>query len=250
MFMTRSQLIRPPRFNSANDGMPFLVVAALVQLGHKYRIQPVVDEGIRRMSSCFSHELEVWDEANKNMGNALMSYAATDAITVVNIARLTGVHSMLPVALYLCCQLDIDMILNGTPRGDGSREKLAPSDIALCLEQRVCLCHDNVVSALRIWRATPSDDCERRGCLRVFEAVTSDWLDYDTSGLNHAATMDGWNDFFENGEFDLCKPCFEMVKGRATNERRILWKRLPRMFGVSPASGPPIAGVNVTADVK
>ncbi|KAI0731744.1 hypothetical protein C8Q72DRAFT_198512 [Fomitopsis betulina] len=221
--------------NSANGAMPFPVVAALVQLGYKYRIQPVVDEGIRRMSSCFSGNLDIWDEANTNMGNTLMSYASTDAIAVVNIARLTGVHSMLPVALYICCQLDIDTIINGVLCENGSRAQLAPDDIALCLEQRMCLCHDNVISALRIWRPTPSEDCKMRAdrtCVGVLEAVTNDWLNYDTSGLNHAAVMDTWNEFFENGEFDLCEPCLEMVKRRATEERKTLWERLPQLFGV------------------
>ena len=216
--------------------MPFSVVAALVQLGHKYRIQPVLNEGIRRMSSCFSDKLDVWDAANKSMGSALMSYASTDAIAVVNTARLTGVDSMLPVALYLCCQLDIDTILNGVPRADGSRVRLNPDDVALCLERRGSLCHDNVVSALRIWRPTPSEKCEKRGCVRVLEAVNRDWLDYDNSSLNHVAAMDSWDEFFENGEFELCEPCLEMVKERAIEERRTMWERLPRLFGVSPAS--------------
>lgn len=226
--------------------MPFSVVAALVQLGHKYRIQPVLNEGIRRMSSCFSDKLDVWDAANKSMGSALMSYASTDAIAVVNIARLTGVDSMLPVALYLCCQLDIDTILNGVPRADGSRVRLSPDDVVLCLERRGSLCHDNVISALRIWRSTPSERCEtrlKRGCVRVLEAVTSDWLDYDNSDLDHGAAMDGWDDFFENGEFELCEPCLEMVKGRVTEERRTMWERLPQLFGVSPAPDTQTASV-------
>ena len=232
------QLITFPRFNSANERMPFPVAAALVELGHKYRIQPIVNEGIRRITSCFSDKLDVWDAASQNMGSPLMSYASLDAIAVVNIARLTGIHSMLPVALYLCCQLEIDTILNGVLRADGTRARLAPDDMALCLEQRASLRHDNVVSALRIWRPTPSEQCESRsklGCVRVLEAVSGDWLDYDNGGLNHSAAMDGWDEFFEDGEFDLCEPCLEMVRKRAVEERQTMWERLPHLFSVSIA---------------
>ena len=223
--------------------MKFPAVAALVQLGHKYRIQHVLNEGIRRMSSCFSDKLDVWDAVNKNMGSALMTYASTDAIAVVNIARLTGTHSMLPVALYLCCQLDIDTILNGAPgpHADGSRVCLSPDDVALCIEQRGTLLHHNVISALRIWKSTPSEKCEARetrDCVGELERVTSEWIDYDTGDcLNHPDALGGWVEFFQEADFSLCVPCCEMIQKRVTEERRAIWERLPRLFGVSPRPG-------------
>ena len=55
------------------------------------------------------------------------------AIGVVNLARLTGELSLLPLALLVCCQLGA-CILRGFEYSDGAHEELAPADLAMCLE--------------------------------------------------------------------------------------------------------------------
>ncbi|EPT05698.1 hypothetical protein FOMPIDRAFT_1138938, partial [Fomitopsis schrenkii] len=121
------------RFCKASAQMPFSTVAALVRLAEKYRIQALFDEGLKRIKSCFTESLQVYDKVEKKKGSTLMSFADTDAIAAVATARLTNTPSMLPLALNMCCQLDPDMILNGVARANGVVDQLSPADRLGCL---------------------------------------------------------------------------------------------------------------------
>ncbi|KZT67607.1 hypothetical protein DAEQUDRAFT_672986 [Daedalea quercina L-15889] len=103
----------------------FAIVAAIVRLSHKYQIDYVRDAYLWRMKSCFPTKFETWDTMRGSCGSTLTGFCTADAITAVNIARLTGTDSMLPTALYSCCLLDPECLLKGTARLDGTREYLS-----------------------------------------------------------------------------------------------------------------------------
>ncbi|KAI0731743.1 hypothetical protein C8Q72DRAFT_775443, partial [Fomitopsis betulina] len=72
----------------------------LVRLAKKYCIQAALDEGLKRIRSCFTEFLQVYDKVEKKKGSALMSFVDTDAIAAVDIARLTDTPSI-PLALHI-----------------------------------------------------------------------------------------------------------------------------------------------------
>ncbi|KAH9922084.1 uncharacterized protein B0H18DRAFT_846023, partial [Fomitopsis serialis] len=117
----------------SDEQLEFAVVAALIRLSHKYQIEWVCDAYLSRMKSCFCTDFKTWIAVYKNSGNSSMYFCGTDAIQAVNIARLTGTDSMLPSALFICCQLDPYDLLHGSPRPDGTLERLRSRDIVHCI---------------------------------------------------------------------------------------------------------------------
>ncbi|KZT02523.1 uncharacterized protein LAESUDRAFT_815179 [Laetiporus sulphureus 93-53] len=112
----------------ADKQLPFGAVASLVRLGNKYGIEDVKKDGIRRLKSCFCTDLQAFMDTaygsnapGNPRGSFLMSYKLTDAMIAINLARLTGEHSMLPTAVYICAvNLDENTMRNGVPWEDCS----------------------------------------------------------------------------------------------------------------------------------
>ncbi|KAI0710511.1 hypothetical protein C8Q76DRAFT_598175, partial [Earliella scabrosa] len=102
----------------ATDAVPFAVVAALARLGHKYQLDGLLAESIRRLKSAFPSDLAEWDVVQGG-STALMRVNPTDAIEAFNLFRRIGEHAMLPSAMYGCAQLDCGELLRGVTRADG-----------------------------------------------------------------------------------------------------------------------------------
>ncbi|TFY58623.1 hypothetical protein EVJ58_g6302 [Rhodofomes roseus] len=198
------------------EQLPFSTVAALARLSH-------------------NENLYVWARADVDKASPLMTYKRRDAIAAVNIGRLTGIASILPVALYMCCQLETEIIVNGFKRRDGRREQLAPKDIMRCLNARKTLVHDNVVSATRIFAPVTSGGCTSpKTCTVSLVDLLHGQVRYD-GALNDYRCLEDWVPFlhFDNPNYlALCDDCQLLVQGRAADERERLWFRLPYTMGV------------------
>lgn len=83
----------------------------------------LVKSAISRLKTCFPDNFDDWENIVMR-GKTLVTMAVEDAISVVNLARLTETLIMLPVALYRCCVLPTDVLLSGLQRPDGSIERL------------------------------------------------------------------------------------------------------------------------------
>ncbi|KAH9833977.1 uncharacterized protein C8Q71DRAFT_725214 [Rhodofomes roseus] len=182
-----------------------------------------------------SENLYVWARADVDKASPLMTHKRRDAIAAVNIGRLTGIASILPVALYMCCQLETEIIVNGFKRRDGRREQLAPKDIMRCLNARKTLVHDNVVSATRIFAPVTSGGCTSpKTCTVSLVDLLHGQVRYD-GALNDYRCLEDWVPFlhFDNPNYlALCDDCQLLVQGRAADERERLWFRLPYTMGV------------------
>ncbi|TFY57397.1 hypothetical protein EVJ58_g7043 [Rhodofomes roseus] len=229
------------RFHRRDEQFSFAIIAALARLAHKYDIKDLLDDALHRMKSCFSNAFHDWAPTRDNecVGSPLMAYVETDAIAAVNIARLTDTPSMLPTALYVCCQLDTDNILNGVPRGHDAVERLSSEDITRCLDARLKLVHDNVVSAFSIFTIATSDGCtSQKNCLLLLEEL----LEIEAEGrglpLDNCSCLEDWipplREDAETGPIleGLCASCQAMVQQRAADERKEVWERLPAIMGV------------------
>ncbi|KAI0669058.1 hypothetical protein C8Q78DRAFT_1146768 [Trametes maxima] len=95
-----------------DNRLPFAVVAGLYELAHKYRMDNLADEMLRRLKSCFTHNLRAWDAlgyVSIDEGQhftiirspSLEVSASVDAIRAVNLARRANIPFLLPVAFYL-----------------------------------------------------------------------------------------------------------------------------------------------------
>ncbi|OCH87256.1 hypothetical protein OBBRIDRAFT_697033, partial [Obba rivulosa] len=111
----------------------FSVLAALVRLKHKYEMKALRDQALNDLKAIFTLQ------ACPN--TAPFEMTQQDAITVIALAHLTNTHSRLPMAFYVCCQLDLDCIVNGS-EVDGCREHLSTDDMIKCLGAKLELAKD------------------------------------------------------------------------------------------------------------
>ncbi|KAH9833970.1 uncharacterized protein C8Q71DRAFT_154717 [Rhodofomes roseus] len=128
------------RYYPADEQLEFAIVAALVRMSHKYAIEHIRDSYLSRMKSCFCEDLDDFRKFRSQSGSPSMKLCvtATDAIAAVNIARLTETLSMLPSALFFCCLLKTETLINGHPRADGTLDCLSPADVIKCIDARLC----------------------------------------------------------------------------------------------------------------
>ncbi|KAH9930974.1 uncharacterized protein B0H18DRAFT_120286 [Fomitopsis serialis] len=111
----------------AGEPIAFSAAAALVQLGHKYQLDIAEAEGLRLLKTVFTTSFRdqpdiiyrSFDSSGRQQTvQSVVRYQDRDAITAVNLARLTGEWSILPTAFYLCCQLKAETLVLGNPRAD------------------------------------------------------------------------------------------------------------------------------------
>ncbi|KAH9835468.1 uncharacterized protein C8Q71DRAFT_859090 [Rhodofomes roseus] len=101
-------------------------LANWIRLAHKYGIADLLENALALFRSLFPSDFASWARRG-----ALQSMH--HSITAVNLARLTGTTTALPCALYECCQLPIETLLNGVVFADGTTEKLGTEDAHRCL---------------------------------------------------------------------------------------------------------------------
>ncbi|PCH43096.1 hypothetical protein WOLCODRAFT_74112 [Wolfiporia cocos MD-104 SS10] len=211
-----------------NQTVSFDIVAAHVRLGHKYQMGEIYTAALRRMHSCFTNNLVTWLTVEKEYKSAEMSFEPIDAITAVNLARLTKEHSMLPTALFICSQLPPDMLVRGVQRPDGSWEQLSPDDLARCIEGRTRLFGRRLFSSVRIGLPHligkelryPSEDFYRH-CRDTNMPLKPDMI--PTASRTLSTPTPTW----------CCERCMWIMRDEEITQRNELWKDLPEIMGLA-----------------
>ena len=158
------------------------------------------------------------------------------AIAAVNLARLTSTPSVLPSALYECCQLSGETLLAGTTHPDGTEEKLSPADLARCLAALPQLgqSQSNIAHT-----AFENDRCKRTVCTSVLKRLRLRAASYAASPSRRADTLMDWDAFVDThvpgpGEPDrLCGDCVKSVRATVKTMRKEWWVGLPIVTGVT-----------------
>ncbi|KAH9925689.1 uncharacterized protein BXZ73DRAFT_49905 [Epithele typhae] len=111
-------------------------LSACVRLGHKYQMSAIYAPAMDYLKRRFAPTLDGWKKWTTSRGEpyTLPRCTPAHAIGVVNLARLTGEHALLPLALLGCAQLGCKQLTDGFAYGDGQRETLSAEDAMLCLE--------------------------------------------------------------------------------------------------------------------
>ncbi|KAH9833993.1 uncharacterized protein C8Q71DRAFT_155065 [Rhodofomes roseus] len=221
-----------------------MVVAALVCLAHKYQVDYVRDAYLSRMKSCFCTDLKMWNGVHDAHGSAVMRYSNVDAITAVNIARLTGTNSMLPTALYLCCQLDVECLLNGSPRLGGTLECLSRQDFVRCMNARQSLLTSTVLEDLDFYiRSLQRGPKLHEHCQHEIDVIRREHL-VGSLGLPPsedalASEVPSYRASQKKLWWGMCAECAEAMGLDDQLRRTILWCKLPELLALeAPAEWP------------
>ncbi|OJT06832.1 hypothetical protein TRAPUB_2308 [Trametes pubescens] len=225
--------------------LPFHYVAAIVELGHKYQIDHLCAEGLDRMKTCFCHRFSTMQSTAEfgsmtphgGTTSELGLYSSTlqvrpsrDAIRAVNLVRLVGEDSMLPVAFYLCTLLPVATLLSGTAMGRGLRHTLSGPDLALCLEARTRLAMRASQRVQSLWDPL----CCSNKCFTANTCDAALWThrraqrQLDRAVQSIPSVFENLERRIRSAKADgLCEACIEAVLFRHVEEMRFIWKKLP-----------------------
>ncbi|KAI0351203.1 hypothetical protein OH77DRAFT_957746 [Trametes cingulata] len=201
---------------------PYPVVAAWIRLGHKYQIDTLVEQSLRYLRTLYPDNVK---QLNKQP-----RFPALCAIGVVNLARLTGELSLLPVALAECCTLG-EKIVTGFAFPDGRREQLSAADLGACFRAKDKIIARRVRAAERMFRCLP-EDCKREGGCEADMEFFLMFLMKGTIGSLCVPRVDiSWSASAKK-MYRLCSKCFEEVRAREEDEQLQLFEELPSLFGI------------------
>ncbi|OCH85374.1 hypothetical protein OBBRIDRAFT_798257 [Obba rivulosa] len=214
------------------EGIPFAILAALVRFGHKYEMLMLRDQALKLLDQVFYDTPSKFTEftfLSEHLDYAPVEIHLREAITVVNLARLTNTLSMLPLALYMCSQLDEELILGFEQ--DGRREQLDPADAVLCVSAKQRLSHDITHLLFRMFEYddSMSKHCaDRDFCVPLLhDAMERVGLEnYGT--VLHFGPLDGWDHFMEEA-FEPVAPC-SSCQSRTCKKKKLgrmqIWRNL------------------------
>lgn len=212
----------------------FEVTSACVRLGHKYHMPGVYQQAMRYLKDHFTHDHDRWDSQPTYLPPG---FEERSPIGVVNLARLTGELTLLPVALWMCCRLGAE-ITEGLVYSDGERETLSPEDMGRCFVGRTKLVQEGLLNLDGLF-AAPATTCERadstaKGCKERMAIARNQ---YCTSRLTSTTSM-AISPFTAvkvrpgvklSG---LCDPCISAVKEKQKEQRTKTWKNLPSLLSI------------------
>lgn len=200
----------------------------------------LLDQALDYLKEFHSDDFDTWQKYDQLVPTG---FAEIEAIGIVNLARFLGETSLLPTALFACCQLD-RKITDGFTREDGAREQLSLDDIGLCFEAKTRLIQESVRIALRAFWPEQSETCKTgTQCRKDFKAL----LRKVEGRVGEMAETDPFLSPFTilkaDAEGLLCQACRAMAEDRISEEQRAVWARLPQILGIAK-SGPAGEGVD------
>ncbi|KAI1795315.1 hypothetical protein LXA43DRAFT_1090965 [Ganoderma leucocontextum] len=236
VYLLRVLLPKSRRLYNRPELRTFNEVSALIRLAHKYHIQDVQDQALASLrESMLSSHFDDWYKPLR-----MTSITTIHTIGVINLARLTDTPSMLPGAFYGCTRLSPGELLDGLVREDGTVEHLSQDDLRLCLEGHRTLYFESSLLPTRIFADTPIAGCStpsgcRLWCQRkLVGIVSSETLIAQPNALGSwqgaikAAAADE-----KEGATKICGTCEKELLHRDRRERRIIWQKLPEIFGIT-----------------
>ncbi|KAM5544044.1 hypothetical protein V8D89_002230 [Ganoderma adspersum] len=229
----------------------FPVLAALARLSHKYQLDQLLAAVIHRLKGTFTTQLDVWDRRRGIGEHFRPGRFCPEVIEAINLFRLLDRPEMLPAALYECAQLRPASVLRGAVRADGAtRERLSPSDMALCFEVK-----EELLQATARVLARLCEACDAR----IVEISTTSNRGQCTGIGPPAVCVDGLRvvmakslrDTCESIDADpfytfpadnapltgeMCRACGDVLKAAYTRERTKIWRSFPKLMGVEVAN--------------
>jgi len=229
------------KYFPSDHGIEFDACAALIRLGHKYQFDDVQREGVRQLKLFFPEDYASWMKMyTYGLGSPEIRCSPQETIRAVNLARLVGAETVLPAALYACCQLDSPDLVNGYVGPDGIIERLSLEDLVRCIDGAKAL--QTAVAGI-VYRVCRLDDVPdfsqwnrdiRRHHQACWHVVKS--LERDAHG-EKSITPDVFWVCVEMMADDAgshlkacCNTCLAFVRAKGQQELRQLWNRLPSFF--------------------
>lgn len=120
----------PPNRLFGTENITYHKLSALIRIGHKYQMDHLVHQSLDYLRTMYPDD---WSVCSKGTP---MWRLGQYSIGVVNLARLTGAHHLLPCALMQCCSLGLECRRRVHARGRDTRVPEHPRPGALLQRER------------------------------------------------------------------------------------------------------------------
>ncbi|KAJ3540716.1 hypothetical protein NM688_g6189 [Phlebia brevispora] len=206
------------RYVALTEVLPFSIVKAMITLGHKYEMEEVRLEGLRRLQICFPDKLRDFHEKAavvRTHPYVLFIVPFTrpidlkieDAIEVIALARRFNIKSVLPAAFYTAAQLPIATLVQAlSPDGVLSKE-----DLTSCLEGKAELIRQTLE------HLSDAQEAMDEACGNCELDIRAETCGPDALRL---LTYD----------VDLCDLCLDFFHSESKEWREGIWSSLPEIF--------------------
>ncbi|KAI0718057.1 hypothetical protein C8T65DRAFT_737574 [Cerioporus squamosus] len=236
---------------------PISILFGWLRVGTKYDMKKLVARAIDELNPLFPAKLSQWDK--RHGPESRHGFRDKDAIEALNLFQQTGRFSLIPAAVYRCCQLDPAVVQNGTTRADGTPEWLSPANLALIARAK---------ELLKEQGAEMIEECEEEfeqsggcafawalsdPCIEVMHDLkhTADdgkkaWsggdpLDHRFLDYIHEQRDTGPGGYESRGEFadcmGACAVCIRQARQAVAGARARVWADLPAIAGVEDKVG-------------
>ncbi|KAH9835461.1 uncharacterized protein C8Q71DRAFT_765982 [Rhodofomes roseus] len=202
-----------------------------IRLAHKYGIEDLLDESIQQLRQLFPANFASWRATGRHY--------TSRGITAVNLARLTNTQSVLPTALYVCCQLSDRALLEGAAHPDGTTDELSRDDLLRCMAAKSLLgrTHVHGIHTLLHHIGSFVQGCRSQpSCCRAFDRMRHTATTRSLDVATPIDILDTWDDLLDkydrtkvggNALVSLCECCMTNLRERVFATICTRWASLP-----------------------
>ncbi|KAH9932342.1 uncharacterized protein B0H18DRAFT_952447 [Fomitopsis serialis] len=226
-----SALMYAKRYVPEND-LELDALSYRIRLAHKYGAEDLLKESTQQLQALYPTSFMEWEKIRRPHSSR--------AITAVNLAHLTSTPSILPTALYACCQLPDDTLLEGAVHSDGTADTLSRSDLVKCMKAKVMYARsemDMIHEKFRRSCLSAGDACDK-----AFNLIREAAIRRLFTGNVEPGILEPWREFL-NARGNIsgtrhstaavpCRRCLENVINAVSDVDVEWWCELPWVMGI------------------
>lgn len=218
------------RWVGVGQPIPMEVVVAFLRLGNKYEIETIRDEAHRRLFHEFPSDLASFDEL-VHTGTMINNHDQRGSFDAANLAREQNLLSVLPIALFWCCQnFRTTEMKEGQRRADGTISTLSPTNERACFGAHFDLLKlkEQCTFSWLFSPQSPYPICSYKNggtCPAARSKIKEDVF----FPIVVAGCINRWINEHKQG---LCHGCGATAKRLHEEGRQKSWDALPNVFGL------------------
>ncbi|KAI0080975.1 hypothetical protein K474DRAFT_1614450 [Panus rudis PR-1116 ss-1] len=223
----------------------FMVFAMLMDMAHKYQVEPIRLELVRRLEIYFPRKLHglpfAFDlrPASFPPGcySAIINMQKRDAVRVILLAQRYDMPQLLPTAYYTCSQLPTTEIPNHLTYVDGYSCRLGRSDIKRCIQGKEKLSQTRtqiIITVINSAACGNSEQFNASGKLAMIKCAASDGILHSSDVLD----CKGFNEWLDGTKTNpaisasYCLNCWNSIKEAYKVAAQEVFQRLDVMYHV------------------
>ena len=205
--------------------IPTPVLAGVLRISTKYEATAIRQRCIQVLRISYPTDLSKWFGCTDSESIGSSEDIHLRHFHIANIARETGVLTILPAALLMCCMATLPNIMDGLVLPDGYEVGLTPENKRIVLIARQALSHRaRTMSWKRLFSIEDIQGCSKVAACRLERNRKAEWL-LSQSG-------DDWLNPLSSKSYTgtVCTTCRNAIKGALKESRVKIWSELPLIF--------------------